>query len=135
MDKEIVMICRQNWLRIINECNSRTSGTKKEWCEANGIQIRQLYYWQCHLRQLMVDQMKNVQQDDSLNPLGGNVGFAEITPYLAEATEEVTSSAHSVEGSCQDSGLSIELGDCRILMNGAWKEDSLIRVIRSIRNA
>lgn len=36
MDKEIVMIRRQNWLRIINECNGRTSGTKKEWCEANG---------------------------------------------------------------------------------------------------
>ena len=131
MDKEIVMIRRQNWLRIINECNSRTSGTKKEWCEANGIQIRKMYYWQRHLRLLMADQMNDDLRNDSLISAGGSNGFADITPYL----EAVPSSVHAVESSSQNSGLTIELEDCRIRMNGAWEEDSLIRVIRSIRNA
>ena len=135
MDKEIVMIRRQNWLRIINECNGRTSGTKKEWCEANGIRIRQMYYWQRHLRHLMADQMIDDRQEDSLIPSGTGAGFADITPYLAEESEEITSSVHTVEGPSQNPGLTIELGDCRILMNGVWEEDSLIRVIRSIRNA
>ena len=135
MDKEVVMIRRQNWLRIINECNGRTSGTKKEWCEANGIQIRKMYYWQRHLRLLMGDQMKDGRQEDSLVPADGSNGFADITSYLAEESEEITSSVHTGGHSSQNPGLMIELGDCRIHMNGAWEEDSLIRVIRSIRNA
>lgn len=135
MDKEIVMIRRQNWLRIINECNGRTSGTKKEWCEANGIQLRKMYYWQRHLRLLMVDQMKEDRRKDSLVPAGGSNGFADITPYIDGASGGVSSSVHTVEGPSQNAGLTIELGDCRILMTGDWEEDSLIRVIRSIRNA
>lgn len=131
MDKEIVMIRHQNWLRIINECNNRTSGTKKDWCEANGIRVRQLYYWQRNLRLLMAGQMKDAGRDGSLVPSGGGTGFADITPYLGEYSSSTTAAGSP----SQNSGLAVELGDCRIILNGTWEEDSLTRVIRSIRNA
>ena len=130
MDKEIVMIRQQNWLRIINECNNRTGGTKKGWCEANGIRVRQLYYWQRNLRLLMAGQMKDAGRDDSLVPSGGGTGFADITPYLRDCSSSTAAGSPS-----QNPGLSVELSDCRIVLNGTWDEDSLTRIIRSIRNA
>jgi len=141
MDKSTAMIRRQNWLKIINECNNRASGTKKDWCTANGIDVRRFYYWQRHLRQLIADQMlpiekepENQSSDAKAVQLPANAIFADITPMLEHEQAKVP--VHDI----QDHGASIpelviRIGDCHILVNSGVCEQTLVKTIRGIRNA
>ena len=49
MDKITHQIREEHWARILNECmNSGMS--KTAWCRANGISVKQFFYWQRILR-------------------------------------------------------------------------------------
>ena len=138
MDKETKLIRRKNWLQIINECNSRTSGTKKEWCEANGIEIRRLYYWQRHLRQQMAAQPTASCSGSDASPSAETdefhaVSFADISSLSMRKPQSPDPA--SAEAASTVSEIMIRLRDCQVIAGSSFSEETLIRVIRSIRNA
>ena len=138
MDKETTAIRRQNWLQIINECNSRTSGTKKEWCEANGIELRRFYYWQRHLRQLMATQLAP-DHGRSKDPSPTEqaelpaVSFADISSLSMQEPQDPVPAAAEAPPAIPEA--MIRLRDCQIILGSSFSEETLARVIRSIRNA
>ena len=49
MDKITHQVRAEHWAKIMNECiNSGMS--KTAWCRANGISVKQFFYWQRILR-------------------------------------------------------------------------------------
>lgn len=56
IDKTTYQMRLNNWAALINECNS-SNMTKKEWCVANNINEKQLYYWQRRVRMQLVQNL------------------------------------------------------------------------------
>ena len=76
MDKITHQVRAEHWAKIMNECiNSGMS--KTAWCRANGIPVKQFFYWQRILRR---EAFENVQ--DSLLPAtaGPHQKMAPIVP-------------------------------------------------------
>lgn len=66
MKKEDHEVRREQWLRIVSECNN--SGlSKKAWCLENGINVRAIYYWQRKFRD------EAISSADASNKEGGSV--------------------------------------------------------------
>ena len=137
MDNSTQMIRRQRWLQIINECNNRTSGTKQEWCKENGVDLRRFYYWQNQLRQIIAQQVNVPNEATSVTAIShGSAAvhsFADLTPLLDQETSGQTN-CFSDPGSVIPE-IVIQLNDCRILLSSHVQEQTLTKVIRSIRNA
>ena len=73
MDKITHQVCAEHWTKIMNECiNSGMS--KTAWCKANGISVKQFFYWQRILRREAFENSRNA----SLPVAGGP--DQELTP-------------------------------------------------------
>ena len=58
MDKITHQVRAEHWAKIMNECiNSGMS--KTAWCRANGISVKQFFYWQRILRRETFENSRN----------------------------------------------------------------------------
>ena len=58
MDKITHQVRAEHWAKIMNECiNSGMS--KTAWCRANGISVKQFFYWQRILRREAFENSQN----------------------------------------------------------------------------
>ena len=55
MDKAVMSVRMRKWAGILQE--AATSGLSKvTWCEQNGINRRQFFYWQKQIREFVLEQ-------------------------------------------------------------------------------
>ena len=82
MDKITHQVRAEHWAKILNECmNSGMS--KTAWCRANGISVKQFFYWQRILRREAYEASQNpplpaVAETEPLSAVQRTVSFAEI---------------------------------------------------------
>ena len=127
MDKETYTARREQWFGIIEACNGRESGvSKKQWCESNGITVRQLYYWERIFRQ------ETSQGEDTMNPaaeISGKGEFVDITdlcgkdPLVLEKRPEFSPQ------------VMIQVGAYQIYVNGSIRDETLNTVLKAVSYA
>lgn len=145
MDRISSQIRRENWRRIVQECNNREPGiTKKEWCRSNDISVKSLYYWQ---RQFRNEAAVAAAASD------GAASFYDITSHLeAGGTEsfpvsnlrEAPAGTAVQETAPQDipgivpfpvPGIIVQTGECRIYVTDSAKRSTFRMVMEVLRNA
>ena len=103
--------------------------SKAQWCEANGIDRRQFYYWQRSLRReaakkeeaaMIISQPDEVTRREfvditSLGRQPGETSYSNITTLVPE--------------------LMIKAGDYQVYVSSAVQEPTLRKVLRVIGNA
>ena len=67
MDKITHQVRAEHWTKIMNECiNSGMS--KTAWCRANGISVKQFFYWQRILRREAFENSRNSSLPATVGP-------------------------------------------------------------------
>lgn len=145
MDHISSQIRRENWRRIVQECNNRESGiTKKDWCRSNDISLKSLYYWQ---RQFRNEAAVTVAA-------AGQASFYDITSHLeadgtaAAAASELSvpsGSTPAIQGmAAQDHpgavpfplpGIIVQTGECRVYVTDSTRRSTFRMVMEVLRNA
>ena len=144
MDRISSQIRRENWRRIVQECNNRKPGiTKKEWCRSNDISVKSLYYWQ--------RQFRNEAAVAAIS--AGSASFYDITSHLeADGTETFPVSGLREEPAgtaVQETapqgapgtvpfpvpGIIVQTGECRIYVTDSAKRSTFRMVMEVLRDA
>lgn len=126
MDKNSYIIRREQWLRIVKECNSRDQSiSKSQWCHTNGVNIKSFYYWQRQFRNELLIQ---------------GAGSAAQVPAFVDITSQVSRSATISEVAVSAERtlvpeLMIQYGDFRVYVSGAVREQTLDTVMKILRHA
>ena len=144
MDHISSQIRRENWRRVIRECNNREPGiTKKDWCRSNDISVKSLYYWQ--------RQFRNEAAVTAAS--AGHTSFYEITGHL-ETDGSAAATASGLRAACasmsvqdiaaQDipgassfplPGIIVQTGECRVYVTDSAKRSTFRMVMEVLRNA
>lgn len=125
MDKNSYIVRREQWLRIVTECNSRNQSiSKTQWCQMNGVNIKSFYYWQRQFRNELLIQ---------------GAASATQVPAFVDITSQVSRSAPISEESASDERtlvpeLMIQSGDFRVYISGAVQEQTLNTVMKVLRH-
>ena len=135
MDKDTGKIRLQEWVAIINEYNA-SGMTKIAWCKANGIKLRQFYYWQLKLRKLAAESIGDNPQPLSLPE---KAGFYEITPSPTSSFPTPCTSSNSdsvvLDTPAGSSGISLEYGGYRMSLENHFSEETLASLLKVLRHA
>ncbi len=126
MDKNSYKVRREQWLRIVMECNSRDQSIPKiQWCRMNGVNIKSFYYWQHQFRnELLIQVAASATQIPA---------FVDITSQVSRSaliSEEVVSAERTLIPE-----LMIQSGDFRVYVSGAVHEQTLDTVMKVLRHA
>lgn len=126
MDKNSYKVRREQWLRIVMECNSRDQSIPKiQWCQMNGVNIKSFYYWQHQFRnELLIQGAASATQIPA---------FVDITSQVSRSaliSEEVVSAERTLIPE-----LMIQSGDFRVYVSGAVHEQTLDTVMKVLRHA
>ena len=115
MDKSAYEVRVGQWASIIkNQASSNMS--KSAWCRENGINVRQFFYWQRRLRNMIL-------QSSDLLP--STTTFCELS---------VPEEAVPISGQSNDSGIIIEINGCRVIVGDTVSARSLASVIEVLRH-
>ena len=144
MDRISSQIRRENWRRIVQECNNREPGiTKKEWCRRNDIAVKSLYYWQ--------RQFRNEAAVTAAS--AGSASFYDITSYLeaggtgsfpvSDLREAPTGTAvqetalQGIPGTVPFPlpGIIVQAGEYRVYVTDSAKKSTFRMVMEVLRNA
>ncbi len=126
MDKNSYKVRREQWLRIVTECNSRDQSIPKiQWCRMNRVNIKSFYYWQHQFRnELLIQGAASTAQVPS---------FVDITSQVSRSalkSEEFISAEKTLVPE-----LMIQSGDFRVYVSGAVQEQTLDTVMKVLRHA
>jgi hypothetical protein len=126
MDKNSYKVRREQWLRIVTDCNNRDQSiSKSQWCQVNGVNIKSFYYWQHQFRnELLIVGAASAKQVPA---------FVDITSQVSRTApklEEVVSVERALVPE-----LMIQSGDFRIYVSGAVQEQTLETVMKVLRHA
>lgn len=126
MDKNSYKVRREQWLRIVTECNNRDQSISKiQWCQMNGVNIKSFYYWQHQFRnELLIVGAASATQVPS---------FVDITSQVSR-TAPISEEAVSAERTLVPE-LMIQSGDFRVYVSGAVQEQTLDTVMKVLRRA
>lgn len=138
MDENIKAVRREKWRKVV--MSQKASGlTITEWCEQNGMRIRQFHYWQKVLRDSDLLELKTSDNASDISvpactePKNDSVQvFAEI-PVSHHSVQDSGTNASAAYG--QDSGIMIRYQDLQIRIADTFNEGALSRVLQVIRNA
>lgn len=144
MDKSSSQIRRENWRRIIQECNNREPGiTKKDWCRSNDITVKSFYYWQRQFR----------NEAAVAAASAGSAPFYDITGHLEtggtetfpiSGLRETPTGAAVQETTPQDipgtvpfpvPGVIVQAGECRVYVTDSAKRSTFRMVMEVLLNA
>ncbi len=126
MDKNSYKVRREQWLRIVTECNSRDQSIPKiQWCRMNGVNIKSFYYWQHQFRNELL-----IQGAASATPVPAFVDITSQVSRSALISEEVVSAERTLVPE-----LMIQSGDFRVYVSGAVHEQTLDTVMKVLRHA
>ena len=122
MDQITHNVRRNQWLNIVNACQSRTdNSTVREWLKANGIAYKSYYYWLRKFRQEAYERIDPVSSEDRHS-------FAEI-PLQREA----------FDNGPFDSGFRadavIRINDCVIALSNTASEALLRSILEGLNHA
>ena len=108
MDQSTHDVRRENWLTIVNQCQSRPAAMSvKQWLAENGIKEKAYYYW---LRKFQKEAYEQLQ----LPATTTEVAFAEVTMPIPIAGSDVTTEIipdTSPAAVIKYNGLTIELSN------------------------
>lgn len=125
MDKNSYKIRREQWLRIVTECNSRDQSiSKSQWCRMNGVNIKSFYYWQYQFRNDLL-----IQSAVSSARLPA---FVDITSQVSRSTP-ISEEAVSIERTLIPEVM-IQCGDFRVYVSGVVREQTLDTVMKVLRH-
>lgn len=126
MDKNSYKVRREQWLRIVTECNNREQSISKiQWCQMNGVNIKSFYYWQHQFRNELL-----IRGAASATPVPA---FVDITSQVSRSAP-ISKEAVSVERTLVPE-LMIQSGDFRVYVSGAVQEQTLDTVMKVLRHA
>lgn len=126
MDKNSYKVRREQWLRIVTECNSRDQSIPKiQWCRMNGVNIKSFYYWQHHFRNELL-----IQGAASSTSVSAFVDITSQVSRSAPISEEAVSAERTLVPE-----LMIQSGDFRVYVSGAVQEQTLDTVMKVLRHA
>lgn len=139
MNSKVSAIRAEQWRKIIYDCIHRDAKiTKRQWCEANGIQYRSYMYWQRKLQMEVIDQID--EQEISLPVKSASAVpavFADLTDHLealgTDHVDDPSESDQKPEPFAPE--LMIQAGGYRIYVNGSVQETTLQRVMKVICHA
>ena len=126
MDRNSHKVRREQWLRIVTECNNRDRSISKiQWCRMNEVNVKSFYYWQRRFRnELLVQSAASATQVPA---------FVDITSQVsgsAPISEEAVSAERTLVPE-----LMIQSGDFRVYVSGAVQEQTLGTVMKVLRHA
>ena len=126
MDKNSYDVRREQWLRIVTECNSRDQSLPKiQWCRMNGVNIKSFYYWQHQFRNELL-----IQSAASATPVPTFVDITSQVSTSALISEEVVSAERTLVPE-----LMIQYGDFRVYVSRVVHEQTLDIVMKVLRHA
>ncbi len=126
MDKNSYIVRREQWLRIVTECNSRNQSiSKTQWCQMNGVNIKSFYYWQRQFRNELL-----IQGSASATQVPAFVDITSQVSKSAPISEEAVSAERTLVPE-----LMIQSGDFRIYVSGAVQEQTLEKVMKVLGHA
>ena len=110
MDQSTHDVRRANWLTIVNQCQTRPSGTSvREWLAKNDIKEKAYYYWLRKFRKEAYHQMQLPATATTTE-----VAFAEVTIPVPIVDSDVTTEnvpVNSPSAVIKYFGLTIELSN------------------------
>ena len=110
MDQSTHDVRRANWLTIVNQCQTRPSGTSvREWLAENDIKEKAYYYWLRKFRKEAYNQMQFPATATTTE-----VAFAEVTIPVPIVDPDVTTENvpdNSPAAVIKCNGLTIELSN------------------------
>lgn len=126
MDRNSHKVHREQWLRIVTECNNRDQSISKiQWCRMNEVNVKSFYYWQRRFRnELLVQSAASATQVPA---------FVDITSQVsgsAPISEEAVPAERTLVPE-----LMIQSGDFRVYVSGAVQEQTLGTVMKVLRHA
>lgn len=126
MDKNSYKVRREQWFRIVTECNSRDQSiSKSQWCQMNGVNIKSLYYWQHQFRNELL-----IQGAASSTRLPAFVDITSQVSRTAPISEEAGSDERTLIPE-----LMIQSGDFRVYVSGAVQKQTLETVMKVLCHA
>ena len=126
MDKNSYKVHREQWLRIVTECNGRDKSiSKSQWCRMNGVKIKSFYYWQQQFRNELL-----IQSAASATQVPAFIDITSQVSRSAPISEEAVSAERTLVPE-----LMIQSGDFRIYVSGAVHEQTLDTVMKVLRHA
>lgn len=127
MDKNAYEVRREQWFRIVTECNNRDQSIPKiQWCQMNGVNLKSFYYWQHQFRnELLIEGTTNATTQAP--------AFVDITSQVSR-TAPISKEAGSSERVLVPE-IMIQSGDFRIYISGVVQEQTLATVMKVLRRA
>ena len=99
----------RQWAELLRE-RAASGESINVFCESRGLSMDRYYYWQRKLR-LVAGAALQSQKSDKMAPVGWAV-------------------CEAVPVSWQTSGVTIEIGKCRVLVGADWDSETLGKVCR-----
>ena len=129
MDKPSYQVRINQWRSIIQE-QAASHMSKKAWCRENGITIRQFYYWQRKLRNMILS--------TAGDPSPAMVPVKQDAPVFCElsvpAPQESGTIVPHADSSINASNMVLEIRDCHIVIKGPVSKDALASVVEVLRH-
>jgi len=132
MDQQTAAIRYTQWEQIISDANL-SSMSKRAWCREHGIKEKSFYYWQrkiCRDTAASMNTSTEVSVPPSHADLTGNSSFVELSFQSSEASKESAPSSSDIVPE-----MMLQLGDCRLYLTSAIREQTLRTVMKVIRDA
>ncbi len=139
MDRDYHRVRMASWAKIVSEANE--SGMyKTQWCQQQGIKIRQFQYWQKKIRDYILEH-PGLSIADLINPektvpaTVPNGSFYEISPRQQSMLSTGMETSGTTERLPQVPALMLRVGSFQLYIGDGFNEDTLSSAIRVIRNA
>lgn len=129
MDKGSFAVRREQWKKIVINCNNREEGvTKRAWCAEHGIKERALHYWQRKFRQEALAMLPNTQDAISEKPpVVSETAFVDISSVVPSGS----SAAYSP---LSEPAIHIRYGMYEVSVNDNASRDTFRMIMEVLRN-
>ena len=124
MNQKAGAIRYSHWEEIVLEAN-RSGISKRKWCKQNGISEKAFYYWQQKVR-------AQAMAAAELPPALPEPQHAFVELPFSSSTPVTDRNPGSIENLPE---LMLQIGDCRMFINGSINENTLRTVVKVIRDA
>lgn len=141
MDEGIMSFRMEKWRNVIL-LQMQSGQTKTEWCEQNGVRLRQFQYWNKKLRDhemLKIKQNGSETDESDITTIvptdsSSTQVFAELRCLDTSSSSDVLSVSSALQNASSDSGISISLNDFKLNIANSFSEGTLLKVLRVLQD-